>query len=129
MIHSAFPILSTTDLSAALRFYRDALGGVVSYQFPPDGEPEYVGVDLGSSQVGLAADTGSGDGPMANRWSLWVYVDDCDACVRRLRDAGTPIVGEPADQPWGERIARVHDPDGNVVIIGSPPPAPASPSS
>jgi uncharacterized glyoxalase superfamily protein PhnB len=25
---------------------------------------------------------------------------------------------EPADQPWGERVARVLDPDGNEVIIG-----------
>jgi lactoylglutathione lyase len=129
MIHSAFPILTTADLTAALGFYRDALGGVVSYQFPPSGEAAYVGVDLGSSHVGLAADTGSADSPTTNRWSLWVYVDNCDACVTVLRDAGSPIVGEPADQPWGERIARVHDPDGNVVIIGSPPPAPTSPSS
>ena len=122
MIHSAFPILSTADLTAALHFYRDVLGGVVAYQFPPTGEPEYVGVDVGSSHVGLAIDVDAGEHP-ANRWSLWVYVDDCDACVGLLRDAGTPIVGEPAEQPWGERIARVHDPDGNVVIIGSPPPA------
>jgi lactoylglutathione lyase len=129
MIHSAFPILSTADLAAARRFYRDVLGGVVAYQFPPAGEPEYVGVDLGSSHVGLALAAGAGDGPPADRWALWVYVDDCDTYVGRLRDAGVPIVGEPADQPWGERIARVHDPDGNVVIIGSPPPAPTSRSS
>lgn len=127
MIHSAFPILSTADLAAALHFYRDVLGGVVAYQFPPTGEPEYVGVDLGSSHVGLALD--AGDDPPVDRWSLWVYVDDCNTCIGLLRDAGVPIVGEPADQPWGERIARVHDPDGNVVIIGSPPPAPTSPSS
>jgi lactoylglutathione lyase len=28
------------------------------------------------------------------------------------------IVEEPADQPWGERVARVLDPDGNAVLIG-----------
>jgi lactoylglutathione lyase len=28
------------------------------------------------------------------------------------------ILAAPADQPWGERIARVLDPDGNVVIVG-----------
>jgi lactoylglutathione lyase len=28
------------------------------------------------------------------------------------------VVEEPADQPWGERVARVLDPDGNVVLIG-----------
>jgi lactoylglutathione lyase len=29
------------------------------------------------------------------------------------------VLEEPADQPWGERIARVPDPDGNMVIIGA----------
>jgi len=48
-----------------------------------------------------------------------VYVDDCDAMVEKLRVAGVSIVAEPADQPWGERVARVHDPDGIEVILGS----------
>jgi lactoylglutathione lyase len=55
--------------------------------------------------------------------SLWVYTDDCDGLVARLRAAGTPIVAEPADQPWGERIARVLDPDGTTVIIGQRSPS------
>jgi lactoylglutathione lyase len=50
-----------------------------------------------------------------------VYTDDCDAAVVRLRNGGVRIVEEPCDQPWGERVARVLDPDGNTVIIGSPP--------
>jgi lactoylglutathione lyase len=28
------------------------------------------------------------------------------------------VTEEPADQPWGERVARVLDPDGNEVIVG-----------
>jgi lactoylglutathione lyase len=28
------------------------------------------------------------------------------------------IVEDPVDQPWGERVARVLDPDGSVVHIG-----------
>jgi lactoylglutathione lyase len=50
---------------------------------------------------------------------MWVYADDCDAAVDRLRAGGVRVLQEPEDQPWGERIARVHDPDGNEVIIGS----------
>jgi len=38
--------------------------------------------------------------------------------VERLRAAGVAVTEEPTDQPWGERIARVLDPDGNEVIIG-----------
>jgi len=31
-----------------------------------------------------------------------------------------PVV-EPAEQPWGERLAEVADPDGNRVIVASRP--------
>jgi lactoylglutathione lyase len=113
-----FPIISTRDLAAALAFYRDLLGGTVDYEFPgPDGEPGYVDLELGPAHVGIARDPAAGRETSA-RISLWVYADDCDAAVERLRSAGVKIVEEPVDQPWGERVARVADPDGNVVIIG-----------
>jgi lactoylglutathione lyase len=48
-----------------------------------------------------------------------VYTADCDAVVERLRAAGVTVTEEPVDQPWGERVARVLDPDGNEVIIGA----------
>ena len=50
---------------------------------------------------------------------MWVYADDCDAAVELLRAAGVRVIAEPEDQPWGERVARVQDPDGNEVIIGA----------
>jgi uncharacterized glyoxalase superfamily protein PhnB len=56
--------------------------------------------------------------PPSARFALWLYVDDCDATVERLRAAEVAVVEEPADKPWGERIARVLDPDGNTVILG-----------
>ncbi|MFD0745042.1 VOC family protein [Phytohabitans flavus] len=53
MFDELFPILTTADLPRALRFYRDLLGGTVTYQFPPEGEPGYVGLDLGGSHLGI----------------------------------------------------------------------------
>jgi lactoylglutathione lyase len=115
---SIFPILVTRNLSAELGFYRDLLGATVTYEFPgPDGEPGYVGLQLGPSHLGIGRDPELTDGPSA-RFSLWAYVEDCDAAVARLRTAGVTVVDDPADQPWGERIARVLDPDGNTVILG-----------
>jgi lactoylglutathione lyase len=111
-----FPILSTQDLPRALGFYRDLLGGRVTYRFPPDGEPAYVGMELGPSHLGIGAGTAATGG---NRFALWVYADDCDAAVQHLRAHGVPVLVEPADQPWGERMAEVADPDGNRVIVAS----------
>ena len=118
MISQVFPIISTPDLPRALAFYLGLLGGTVEFEYPDaDGQVVYAGLDLGESHLGI------GLGPdlpaMPQRHiSLWVYTDDCDGTVERLRAAGTPITEEPADQPWGERVARVRDPDGNELIIG-----------
>jgi lactoylglutathione lyase len=118
MFNTIFPILTTRDLGAALGFYRDLLGATVTYEFPgPDGEPAYVALDLGSAHLGIGRDPALTDGP-SSRFSLWTYTEDCDAAVERLRAAGVTIAEEPADQPWGERVARVLDPDGNLVLIG-----------
>ena len=118
MFTTVFPIITTRDLDEALRFYRDLLGATVSYEFPgPDGEPAYVGLELGEAHLGIGRDPDAPPEPSA-RFSLWAYAEDCDAAVDRLRSAGVEIVEEPADQPWGERVARVRDPDGNLVLIG-----------
>ena len=117
MISELFPIISTPDLERSLGFYRDLLGGTVTYSFPgEDGAPVYVGVDLGSSHlgIGLETETAARPGPI----SLWLYAADCDAVVERVRAAGGRVTEEPVDQPWGERVARVLDPDGNEIIIG-----------
>lgn len=119
MIDSAFPILSTPDLARALGFYEDLLGGTVGYRFPDEGEPQYVGLDLGTSHLGIGVDLELDAVAALQRFSLWIYVDDCDAVVETLRASGAPILEEPVDQPWGERVARVADPDGNVVIVGT----------
>lgn len=118
MFQEIFPILSTPDLPRALAFYRDLLGATVTYQFPPTGEPGYVGLELGRSHLGIGAQSGAPAGA-DRRFALWVYCDDCDAAVAKLRAAGVPVVEEPADQPWGERMATVTDPDGNTVIIAA----------
>ena len=120
MITELFPIVSTKDVGRALGFYRDLLGGKAAYEFPgPDGEPAYVGLDLGASHLGIGLSTDAAGGALARPISLWIYSDDCDATVDRLRAAGVTITEEPTDQPWGERVARVLDPDGNEVIVGA----------
>jgi lactoylglutathione lyase len=118
VFNTVFPIITTRDIGAALGFYRDLLGATVGYEFPgPEGQPVYVGLELGDAHLGIGWDPGSPAEP-SGRFSLWVYADDCDAAVERLRAAGVEIVEEPADQPWGERVARVLDPDRNLVLIG-----------
>ena len=117
-------MLSVADLHRSLAFYGDVLGGAETYRFPAEGSPEFVVLRIGASDVGLA-EMGSARPlhgrplrPAAgHRVELCVYVDDVDEAVEALRALGSPIVLEPADQPWGERVAYVEDPDGNLVML------------
>jgi lactoylglutathione lyase len=118
VFNDAFPIISTPDMERALGFYRDLLGGEVEFRFPPDGEPGYVALNIGSGHLGIGLAPDAATGADGQRFALWVYADSCDEAVERLRSGGATVTEEPADQPWGERIARVLDPDGNEVIVG-----------
>jgi lactoylglutathione lyase len=113
MFTEAFPILTVRDLPAVLAFYTGLLGFQETYRFPDEGAAQFVTVKLGRSELGL----GAGQAEPAASFSLCVYADDCDVAVAKLRAAGTPVIEEPADQPWGERMARVTDPAGNEVVI------------
>ncbi len=119
-----FPMLSVQSLDEAIKFYKGLLGGEEAFRFPPDGDAVFVTLRLGESELGIGQLT---DGPTlhgqpqrpasGHRIELCLYVDDVDAAVARLRDAGAPILLEPSDQPWGERVAYTSDPDGNLVML------------
>jgi lactoylglutathione lyase len=116
----AFPVIYTHDVNRLVSFY-ESLGFAVQYGFPPD-DPGYVGLSRGTSDLGIVTVDSPreligidvGEGP---RFEMFIYVDDLDATVNGLREAGTPVLKEPADMPWGERLAYVTDPDGNPVAL------------
>lgn len=111
MSDAAFPIISVDDIGAALDFYVQ-LGFEQVYQFPPEGDPEFVQMQRGTSAIGIG-------GPSDDRFAMWVYVDDVDLAIADLVDGGAELVEPPSDRPWGERVASVRDPGGNLVHIGS----------
>jgi uncharacterized glyoxalase superfamily protein PhnB len=118
---SLFPILATPDLPALTDFYISALGGEVTYRFSgPDGMDEYVALALGSASLGIGRDpavTRSAGDPIA----LWFYVDDVDDAYSASLKAGATASREPTDMPWGERVAQVRDPAGNLVNFAAGP--------
>jgi lactoylglutathione lyase len=125
-VSSAFPIIYARDVQAAVSFY-ERLGFEKHYQFPPEGEPGYVGLRRDASDLGIVHESSPqqmigrsmGEGP---RFDLFVYVDDVDASIESMRGAGVPVLREAEDMPWGERIAFVSDPDGNPVTLAMPSP-------
>jgi catechol 2,3-dioxygenase-like lactoylglutathione lyase family enzyme len=96
----------------AERFYHDVLGldvlmdhgWIVTY-----GSHEAIS----SVQVSFASEGGSGT-PMPD---LSIEVDDVDAALEGMREAGFAIEYGPAEEPWGVRRFYVRDPFGRLVNI------------
>jgi lactoylglutathione lyase len=114
MYTEAFPIVTVPALEPVLAFYVGLLGFRQTYAFPAKGTPEFVVLRLDNSDLGLGVDPAARP---AAALELCVYADDCDRAIEQLRAAGTPVVEEPSDQRWGERMARVLDPAGNRVMV------------
>ena len=114
----AFPVIYTEDVPRLVAFY-GKLGFEVVYRFPPDSDTGYASLKRDDSDLGIvSADAPKdlagievGTGP---RFEMFVYVADLEATVSSL---GAPVLREPADMPWGERLAYVTDPDGNPVAV------------
>jgi len=119
-----FPMLSCGDVERSPAFYGGLLGGVETFRFPEQGEPAFIALTIGeSSEIGLGGIAaqplhGRPQRPASgHRVELCVYVDDVDAVFARAREEGYEAVGDPADMPWGERVAWIADPDGNLVML------------
>lgn len=121
---SGFPIITTRDLPAAIAFYESAFDAVVEYRFAQDGMDAYVSLSVGGATLGVGADPQSPDAlQTGDRMALWLYVDDADAAFAAALAAGAQALSEPADMPWGERVARVRAPDGTLINLGAAAPA------
>lgn len=115
MSDDAFPIVTVRDLDANRRVY-EPLGFAEGYRFPPEQDAVFITMERTTSTIGIGSESWGDDD---DRFAYWVYVDNVDATVAMLREAGATVLAEPEDQPWGERIARVRDPEGTVVVLGA----------
>jgi lactoylglutathione lyase len=124
MASKLFPMLSCADLQQSLSFYGELLGGVESYRFPEQGQPAFVALTIGeSSEIGLGGIAseplhGHAQRPaQGHRIELCVYVADVEEVLIQARTRGVEVVADASDMPWGERVAWVADPDGNLVML------------
>jgi lactoylglutathione lyase len=121
----AFPVVFASSVEATSSFY-ESLGFERHFQLPPSGEAGYVGLRRAGHELAVV----TREWPQQQysltvrdgvRFEMFVYVDDVDNHVERLRGERSTVLSEPADMPWGERVAYVTDPDGNPVALAAPP--------
>jgi PhnB protein len=120
------PMLSYADAAAAIDFLCAAFGFEETFRMPmPDGTIGHAELSHHGHRVMLASEWRPA-GMVSPRelagvhGQIYCQVDDVDAHYVRARAAGATIVGEPVDQPYGERTYRAMDPEGHRWVFGSP---------
>jgi PhnB protein len=102
------------DTDAEIRFLAAAFGAVEtpgSRILDADGDIGHVEVELGDSVI-MLFDAKPGWPPTPAH--LRVYVGDAAAAMDRAVGAGARVVTRPTELAFGERVARVRDPQGHL---------------
>lgn len=116
--HTLQPYLILANCAEAIDFYKRAFGATeVLRMKKPDGRIGHAEIRLGDSVLMMADEHPQIDAYSPAHYggspvSLLIYVGGCDAVYRQALDAGAESLREPADQPYGDRMAGVRDPFG-----------------
>ncbi len=119
--HSVTPYLVQRDTKRALEFYKKAFGAEPRMSMPgPGGRIMHAEVKIGDSMVfmsdespEMAPDVKSPQSAGAVTSSIFLYVQDVDAVVRKAVDAGAKVNMPVADMFWGDRFGKLVDPFGH----------------
>lgn len=100
-------IYPVSDLAQAKALFSQFLGVE-----PTTDAPYYVGFEVDGQQIGLDPNghRSGMSGPVGYR-----FVDDIEASLQSLLDAGAQLQQAVKDVGGGRRIASVRDADGNVL--------------
>ena len=123
--HSVSPYLAVDDAAKAIDFYKQAFGAEEQVRMHgPDGKIGHAELQVGDSKVMLSdpfpqASTKPPKELGGTTASVFMYVEDVDAVVKRAVDAGATVTMEVADQFWGDRFGSITDPFGHSWAIAT----------
>jgi hypothetical protein len=113
--------LMTSDTEAAGKFYSDVVGWTTKAMPSPDGS-QYTTFNLG--EVGMAGMLAL---PEHTGWIGYIAVDDVDAHIEKIVEAGGKLWKPATDIPGMLRFAVLSDPQGAAIVVFTPNPAMPSP--
>ena len=105
--------LLTADPDAAKTFYDDVIGWTIEAESAMPGM-DYRAIHVGDEMVGgvMRLDDAMKAGGARAGWLFYVGVDDVDAAVAKIGEAGGTVLRGPWDIPGVGRMAVVTDPQG-----------------
>jgi catechol 2,3-dioxygenase-like lactoylglutathione lyase family enzyme len=109
--------VETRDPASVRQFYRDVLG--LELLMDHGWIATYGSDEKARVQISFASEGGSGT-PVPD---ISIEVDDIEAALVRVKEAGFAVEYGPATEPWGVRRFYVRDPAGKLVNILAHSPA------
>ena len=123
--HTVSPYLAVDDAARAIEYYLKAFGAKELVRMEaPGGKVGHAELELGDSRIMLPdpfpqASTRPPKELGGTSASVFMYVEDVDAVVKRAVDAGATVTMEVANQFWGDRFGTITDPFGHVWSIAT----------
>jgi PhnB protein len=123
--HTLSTYLAVDDAARAIEYYVRAFGAKeVVRMDAPGGKIGHAELEIGDSRIMLSdpfpqASTRPPQELGGTSASVFMYVEDVDAVVKRAVDAGATVTMEVADQFWGDRFGSIADPFGHVWSIAT----------
>jgi predicted enzyme related to lactoylglutathione lyase len=102
------------DPAAAATFYGELYGWQMEDVMPPDAPGRYLIGRLAGGDAGAVASAREGEPAV---WNTYIWVDDADAAVARVRDAGGAVLAAPTEVGDAGRMAVCADPEGAVFSL------------
>jgi PhnB protein len=105
-----------------IAFLKEAFGAEEFARYDsPEGDVLHAKIRIGDSIVELGDSRRHSSGMVLPSMptGIYMYVPDADAVYRRAIAAGAVSLSEPADQPYGDRLAAVQDFCGNRWYIAT----------
>jgi PhnB protein len=123
--HTISAYLAVEDAARAIDYYVKAFGAKEGVRMEvPGGNIGHAELEIGDSRIMLSdpfpqASTRPPKELGGTSASVFMYVEDVDAVVKRAVDAGATVTMEVADQFWGDRFGTITDPFGHVWSIAT----------
>jgi uncharacterized glyoxalase superfamily protein PhnB len=104
-------MIFTTRMHELVDFYRRGF----DLADPVGHSDNHLGLQIGELYLGFDQVEEAWKSPGAV--SLWFRVDDLEATFNRLVEMGAEVRYGPTRKPFGDHLASVYDPDGNLLGI------------
>ncbi|MFX0050979.1 MAG: VOC family protein [Candidatus Hermodarchaeota archaeon] len=118
------PMIYTTNIETAIKFYRDVLEFEILEYYPNDENPTWVCLQIGEDKFSIGKTFKNINHKLHPRGvdgsgvQFYINVTNVDQIYEKYRNK-VEIVDDIENKPWGDREFTFRDPDGYLISFFS----------